>query len=382
MPNSLDSHIKFVYIHTPRLDTMDGFIAMKRSITIDLKGDAQHSSITTSEQDVIQNLATQNFISLQSFFKPVPLSFAESDDIQLINKSSLLDGVESVHDNFFPGLQWRHLPVIGDGNCYWRALAVHFFGEETYWPHVKAGHLVWFYHVLQTPTHYRHRLYKMLDKVAANLNHQAISLSKSLIKKSAWTNSAILQVSADYFDCCLIVFRQERVQNGKEKIVGHYSRGFFNATQKFLLINNNHWTPLTQSQSNPLVWASECHATLAPLSHSMRRDGWDKSFDDEHEKDWNIVDRILPPPAIYIPLSVTQEVLEMVTDTLVHELPQNYVHVKLPSKYIPDYNCSDNPVYGLDNSSIVLCSPQGNTQLRPPSQLQELPLCKFYSQTV
>ncbi|KAF3022029.1 hypothetical protein E8E14_012572 [Neopestalotiopsis sp. 37M] len=157
----------------------------------------------------------------------------------------------------------QHNQAKPAGDCYWRSVSFCLYGSGDHWDLVKADHLAYVKYVLCTPGHARHQLYaeklnkkffrtssadsknKILDPFQANM-WQTLHMAHS------WTPALMLQVTADLYNVCLIVFTRETDREGNCVISETAVRGSYNSRHIFMqFVNGNHFMPMCPNEFRP-----------------------------------------------------------------------------------------------------------------------------------
>ncbi|KAJ1331701.1 hypothetical protein MN608_05162 [Microdochium nivale] len=165
---------------------------------------------------------------------------------------SLMDGFPLVEGVAFVVPHNRASP---DGDCYWRALSTSLYGDNKYYDLVKAEHLGYMYHVLDTPAHPRHDLYKnsLNSKLFVTSGPVAdvfkANLYQLLHMPHAWTPAAMQQITADLYNVMLVTFSLDM---DNEKVTEVSIRGAYNSRHIFMLFSEGcHYNPMFPNDFMP-----------------------------------------------------------------------------------------------------------------------------------
>ncbi|RYP63395.1 hypothetical protein DL769_006970 [Monosporascus sp. CRB-8-3] len=157
-----------------------------------------------------------------------------------------------------------------EGDCYWRALSFHLYGDGGHWDLVKAEHLAYVYHVLTHEAHPRHELYarhlnaRFFDTAAPSTGERdgdsgggysfKANIWQVLHMAHAWTPALMQQVSADLYNICVVTFAAQSSASPSSSsrdspsvitVTETTMRGAYNSRHVFLLyVDDNHFQPM------------------------------------------------------------------------------------------------------------------------------------------
>ncbi|EOO03873.1 hypothetical protein UCRPA7_537 [Phaeoacremonium minimum UCRPA7] len=153
------------------------------------------------------------------------------------------------------------------GECFWKAIAIHIYGDWRYHHRVKGEHFAHFCHILRESKHPRHESYKALNKKfyatktspeGGKPTNTCANLYQILCMPSTYTPLNMFDVTADLYHVFLIIY----TLNEKQEITFVTTRGSYNSRHLFILyVGNNHYQPLVPNE----FWASEFRLPMITL---------------------------------------------------------------------------------------------------------------------
>ncbi|PQE22942.1 hypothetical protein CJF30_00008510 [Rutstroemia sp. NJR-2017a BBW] len=145
--------------------------------------------------------------------------------------AAVLNRDRSVADNHYRAESWYMSGIFSS------LISVLIYGHHRWWSVVKAEHALFFRGVLNDPSHERHELYKLINKLKTGPN--GFNLMERLsIPHCDVHHKQIQQVTADLYGLFLVVF--EKRDSGVEELINVHSRGVYNAMHKMIRLNACH----------------------------------------------------------------------------------------------------------------------------------------------
>ncbi|KAK4215447.1 hypothetical protein QBC37DRAFT_248906, partial [Rhypophila decipiens] len=154
------------------------------------------------------------------------------------------------HPNFSGG--------VGDGNCYFTAMALLLYGTSSAWLRVKAEHLYYLEKVLINKDHVRHKFYKCQNAVDSTTNASGrgfkgawegeVNLWERLQIPNCWTSDEMCALTADVYGVFLVLYSfttSATSEYGADTVYDLRTYGAFNSRHLFAAFKGgNHFVPL------------------------------------------------------------------------------------------------------------------------------------------
>jgi hypothetical protein len=222
--------------------------------------------------------------------------------------------------------QWRHLdrirglPLVedtyflvahnqGDGNCYWGTISHLIYGLDTYWPWVKAQHLLYLEQVMANPQHPRFAIYQRIITDCSRGGPAPHSPQTAVRGANRFTIVEMTQVTADLYDIYLILFNMD--EEGKKAAANRLpfiTRGSRNAPHKFMRwIATLHYEPMRPDVPRPseyhfpdVTYESTRHLPSSPINPNRTgvRHGWRYDYGNSNNE---VSEQIYPRPIVPLP---------------------------------------------------------------------------------
>jgi hypothetical protein len=197
----------------------------------------------------------------------------------------------------------------GDGNCYWGAISHLIYGLDTYWPWVKAQHLIYLEQVMANPQHPRFAIYKRIITNCSRGEPGPHSAQTAVRGSNKFTTVEMTQVTADLYDIYLIMFNMD--EEGKKVAANRLpfiTRGSRNAPHKFLRwIATLHYEPMRPDVPRPseyhfpdVTYESTRHLPSSPRNPNRTgvRHGWRYDYGNSKNE---VSEQLYPRPIIPLP---------------------------------------------------------------------------------
>lgn len=153
------------------------------------------------------------------------------------------------------------------GECFWKAIAIHIYGDWRYHHRVKGEHFEHFHRVLKEKNHPRHQFYHDINQrfypsrsspKYSKAVETAANMYQILCMPCTYAPLHMFDVTADLYNVFLIVY----TLNAQNEISFVVTKGSYNSRHLFVLyVNDNHFQPLVPNE----FWASEFRLPMITL---------------------------------------------------------------------------------------------------------------------
>lgn len=167
--------------------------------------------------------------------------------------------------------------IVGDGNCYWASVSALIYGDERWWPRVKAQHKSHLDAVLKDKKHPRFGMYESLNKEffdtmamgpgrKGGVISTRVNAYQCVQAPFVYASTRLLEVTADVYGVFMVLYSIDKDQKKEFNCTHVRMAGAYNSRHIFMTLQSFHFRPMFPNDH--YAWEFTCpRITRAVTGH-------------------------------------------------------------------------------------------------------------------